>query len=119
LLNVCYSILFRKKAIAYMTSVTLRTPADIGALLKERRRSLAMDQAELAQKIGVSRLWINQIERGKPGASLGLVLRALAALGVELTGRPTDGQAKSVVGAPVASPDINVIVSRARRKSRT
>jgi HTH-type transcriptional regulator/antitoxin HipB len=118
LLNVCYSILSRKKAIAYMVTVVLRTPADIGALLKERRRILAIDQAELGQKIGVSRLWVNQVERGKAGASLGLVLRALSAVGVEMTGRATEEPVNPSAGSPVTGPDINAIVANARGKVR-
>lgn len=73
-----------KDAIAYMVQIALRTPADIGALIKDRRLALGIDQAELAERIGVGRLWVNQVERGKPGASLGLVLRALAAVGVDI-----------------------------------
>lgn len=67
-----------------MVQIALKTPADIGALIKDRRRSLGLDQAELAERIGVGRLWVNQVERGKPGASMGLVLRALTAVGIEL-----------------------------------
>jgi HTH-type transcriptional regulator / antitoxin HipB len=73
-----------KDAIAYMVQIALRTPADVGALIKDRRRALGIDQAELAERIGLGRLWVNQVERGKPGASLGLVLRAFAALELEL-----------------------------------
>lgn len=62
----------------------IRTPKDIGATIREGRRTLALDQATLAEKVGVSRLWINQVERGKPGASMGLVLRTFAVLGIEL-----------------------------------
>jgi transcriptional regulator with XRE-family HTH domain len=62
----------------------LRTPADVGALIRDRRRALRLGQAALARMTGVSRLWVNQVERGKPGASLNLVLRALNALGVTL-----------------------------------
>lgn len=104
-----------------MLRITLRTPADIGALIKDRRRALGLDQAELADKVGVSRLWVNQVERGKPGASLGLVLRALATVGVELIGDAPPGTAgvkRPSNGAPVVSPDINAIVARARRKDR-
>jgi hypothetical protein len=54
--------------------------------------------------VGVSRLWINQIERGKPGASIGLVLRTLMVLGIELT--PGN--------APATTPDIDAIVDGAR-----
>ena len=96
-----------------MTNIILRTPADIGALIKHRRRALGLDQADLADQIGVSRLWVNQVERGKPGASLGLILRALAAIGVELIGGK-----QSSDGAPVVSPDINAIVASARRRNR-
>ncbi len=106
----------KKDAIAYMAQIALRTPADVGALIKDRRRALGLDQAELAEQIGVGRLWVNQVERGKPGASLGLVLRALAAVGVDLK---AVGEGESVQQSkypPVVSPDINAIVENARRK---
>ena len=95
-----------------MMQISLRTPADIGALIKDRRRSLGLDQAELATQIGVSRLWVNQVERGKPGASLGLILRALATVSVELKGLTND---KQIISDPIKSPDINAIVSKARK----
>ena len=119
-LNVCYRFHTLKNAIDYVARVTLRTSADIGALIKDRRRALGLDQAELAHQIGVSWLWVNQVERGKPGASLALILRALAAVGVELVGgTPGKGDAERPSdGAPVVSPDINGIVARARRKDR-
>jgi HTH-type transcriptional regulator/antitoxin HipB len=43
-----------------------------------------MDQATLARKVGVSRWWIHEVEKGKPRAELGLVLRTLTTLGVSL-----------------------------------
>ena len=105
-----------KHSIDYMAAFLLRTPADIGALIRARRKALGLDQAELAASVGVSRLWINQAERGKPGASLGLVLRTLAAVGVDLAGRvPGD----EIPDAPrVLAPDINQIIEDARRKER-
>jgi HTH-type transcriptional regulator / antitoxin HipB len=102
-----------------MIQLALRTPRDIGALIKDRRRTLGLDQAELAERIGVQRLWVNQVERGKPGASLGLVLRALSAVGVELIGLTLDAAEQSLEGVPVVSPDINAIVADARSKRRT
>jgi HTH-type transcriptional regulator / antitoxin HipB len=101
-----------------MNNISLRTPADIGALIKDRRRVLELDQAELAERIGVSRLWVNQIERGKPGAGLGLVLRALAAVGVEIKANADEAEARLATGEPVVSPDINAIIDNARRKVR-
>jgi HTH-type transcriptional regulator / antitoxin HipB len=95
-----------------MLQISLRTPADIGAIIKDRRCQLGLDQGELASQIGVSRLWVNQVERGKPGASVGLVLRALATLGVELTGLTN---AKQVIAEPIISHDIDAILNRARK----
>lgn len=103
-----------------MTDILLRTPADLGALIRGRRRALGLDQAELAARVGVSRLWVSQVERGKPGASIGLVLRALAAVGLELTAKTTEqtDKRKTARPAPVSTPDIDAIVERARRKNR-
>ncbi len=76
-----------------MTSVIVRTPKDIGALIKSRRKTIGLGQAELATRVGASRLWVSEIENGKPGASLGLVLRTLSVLGLELW---TEDEGKSV-----------------------
>jgi HTH-type transcriptional regulator / antitoxin HipB len=109
---------YMKDAIAYMVQITLRTPADIGALIKDRRRALGLDQAELAERIGVGRLWVNQVERGKPGASLGLVLRALSAVGIDIKAF-TDEVSEQSAYPPVIGHDINAIVENARRKVRS
>ena len=58
----------------------IRTPQDIGALLRESRKKAGLGQAELACRIGVSRQWVVEVERGKPRAEIGLVLRALNTL---------------------------------------
>ena len=96
-----------------MPQLQLRTPADVGALIRDRRRMRQWDQADLARIVGVSRLWVNQVERGKPGASLGLILRALDALGVPLTAGLGDQAASAT--APILSADIDAIVDAARR----
>jgi len=101
-----------------MSQIPLRTPADVGALIRDRRRVLQLDQAALAGMIGVSRLWVNQVERGKPGASLGLVLRALNALGIELLAGTMDRVATESV-SPVVTADIDAIVADARRADRS
>ena len=105
-------------AIGYIMNVNLRTPADFGALIRERRQLLGLNQFELANLAGVSRLWVSQVESGKPGASLGLMLRALAAVGVDLTGHT--GEKSSGAARPetqgVVSPDIDAIIARARNR---
>jgi HTH-type transcriptional regulator/antitoxin HipB len=89
----------------------LCTPRDVGAMIRDRRRALRLRQSDLAERIAVSRLWINQVERGKPGASLGLVLRAFTAVGIELSATT------KLRHIETGMPDINAIVRAARRKA--
>jgi HTH-type transcriptional regulator/antitoxin HipB len=96
-----------------MSHTTLRTPADIGALIRDRRHAIGLDQAGLADRAGVSRLWINQVERGKPGASMGRILQTLMVLGIELTGE-TPGQPHRVTATDAVTPDIDAIIDDAR-----
>jgi HTH-type transcriptional regulator / antitoxin HipB len=87
----------------------IRTPKDLGAVIRDRRRQLELDQAALAKRIGVSRYWVIMIERGHPRAELGLVLRALAALEIELDANLPKGK------RPTGGVDINAIVAKARK----
>ena len=96
-----------------MPPVPLRSPADLGALIRDRRRVLGLGQADLAQRIGVGRLWVAKIERGNPGANLGSVFKALDVLGVTLTGAPQNEATPTV--PPIDVPDIDAIVDDARR----
>ncbi len=57
---------------------------EIGALVRTERKKRHWSQKELASKVGVSALWISQVERGKPTAHIGLVLRTLKTLDVKL-----------------------------------
>lgn len=92
------------------------TPAELGAFIRDRRKALGLDQGALAERVGVSRLWVNEIEQGKPRAAVGLVLRTLAALGVQLDLAAESGQANKR-GDEITSPDLNAILARARRSS--
>ncbi|MBL8672558.1 MAG: helix-turn-helix transcriptional regulator [Alphaproteobacteria bacterium] len=58
--------------------------ADLGSLIRKRRQALRLSQGALAAQVGVSRQWLVEVERGKPRAEIGLVLRTLQALGVRL-----------------------------------
>lgn len=53
---------------------------DIGNIVRRRRTKAALSQTELADKIGTSRKWIADLERGHPRAQLHLVLDVLNAL---------------------------------------
>lgn len=88
----------------------LKTAADIGSLIRSRRKARGLGQAELAEMVGVSRRWLNQVEAGKPGASLSLVLNTLNALNVQIEVR-ADEEVPAAKGAnPVLSPDIDNIL---------
>jgi HTH-type transcriptional regulator/antitoxin HipB len=62
----------------------MRSIRDFAAAVRGRRRDLRMSQAELASRAGVSRKWIYEFEAGKPNAELGLILRVMDALGLQL-----------------------------------
>lgn len=86
----------------------LQTPRDVGAALRDRRRRLGLDQAELARRVGVSRKWVVDAEKGHAGAGIGLILRAFAALGEGLAVAGTSAPPTSV--PPIDAPDIDDIV---------
>lgn len=48
----------------------VRSPAALGAVIRDRRRELGLEQRTLAEKVGVSRHWVMDVERGKPGAEV-------------------------------------------------
>jgi HTH-type transcriptional regulator/antitoxin HipB len=93
----------------------VRTPSDLGLLIRARRKKLGLDQHALAKKAGVSRLWIIEFEKGKPRAESGLVMRTLLALDLELdvSTKPEAAPVKRRAGA-ASIPDIDAIVKKAR-----
>jgi len=62
----------------------IRTATDLGAFIRERRTKLGMDQTALAKKAGTSRKWLVEVEQGKPGAEIGLILRTLKNLEISI-----------------------------------
>jgi y4mF family transcriptional regulator len=90
----------------------VRTPAELGAVIRDRRKQLKFDQSTFSKKIGVSRQWVIEIERGHARAELGLVLRALDFLNINLDA--SIDQAKVSTSPTV---DINAIVSQAKRRT--
>jgi HTH-type transcriptional regulator/antitoxin HipB len=89
----------------------IRTPTDLGALIRDRRIKLGLDQRSLAQKVGVSRQWIVEVEKGRPRAEIGLLLRTINALGILLA---TDEEAPGKKGGGTPAVDIDSIVAAAR-----
>ena len=77
-----------------------------------------MTQAELARSIGASRSWVFQMERGNPGAEVGLVLKALQALGLMMdVGAGEEAAGDQQAGAePLHRVDLARILDRARER---
>ena len=93
----------------------VRTSGDLGALLRARRRELGLGQQVLASLIGVSRLWVIEFERGKARAEIGLVLRALTALELQLDVRNARAPSDEPPGV-TPPPDIDAVVRAARKR---
>ena len=53
----------------------IRHPGELGAVIMTVRRTQGLSQAQLADRLGVSRVWLGQVERGKSSPRLDLVLR--------------------------------------------
>lgn len=90
----------------------IRTPANLGAAIRDRRKLLGLSQDDLAKRVGVGRQWVIAVEHGKPGAELALVLRVCDAIDIPL-----------MIGAPPtpansgSSVDLDAIIMSARGDS--
>jgi len=91
----------------------IRTPGDLGAVIRDRRKQLGLDQSTFAKRIGVSRQWVIGVERGHARAAMGLVLRAIDALGIRLD---ASTQPISRHGPTASAVDINAIVAKAKKR---
>lgn len=57
---------------------------DLGLAVRGRRLELGISQAKLAAKAGVSRKWLSEFEQGKPSAEIGMMLRILDAVQLQV-----------------------------------
>lgn len=62
----------------------IKTVENLGQLVSDQRKQRGWSQTQLAEKVGVSRLWISQLENGKESVEFGLVLKTLRALDLAL-----------------------------------
>lgn len=90
----------------------IRSPSELGALIRGRRHELGLDQGSLADKVGVSRQWIIDIEKGKPRAAVGLILRTLNALGIFLDARTEQARKAKPSASDV---DLDALIAAARK----
>lgn len=86
----------------------IRRPSDIGALVRAARQARQLNQQDLADRLGVSRWWVNEFEQGKTTARLDLVLRALNELQITLTAYPNDELPEATPASPTPDNSIDI-----------
>ncbi|MCW2940351.1 MAG: transcriptional regulator [Actinomycetia bacterium] len=85
---------------------------DLGGVVRARRKRLGWTQQELADRAGTSRQWMVALEGGKGRAELGLVLKALNALGLTVDLTAQDAPAPRPSGGSV---DLDALLAAYRR----
>jgi HTH-type transcriptional regulator/antitoxin HipB len=95
----------------------IRNARELGLRMRDQRLELGLTQAAVAQRIGVSRSWVVQAERGNSGAEIGLVLKAFAALGLafNVCDAVSPGSLRLGDDGEFWIPDLGQIVENARR----
>jgi HTH-type transcriptional regulator/antitoxin HipB len=69
--------------MSYMKDTPLRNVEKLGSTIRLKRKEKGLSQAALAAELGVERKWVLRLEAGNHAAELGLVLKALEALGIQ------------------------------------
>jgi HTH-type transcriptional regulator/antitoxin HipB len=96
--------------------MVIKSPTDIGAVIKEQRIKLGLDQDALAKKAGTSRKWLIEVEKGKPGAELELVLRTLRTLGITLHTTERSSRRSEARAGSSPSVDLDAVLNSLKRK---
>jgi transcriptional regulator with XRE-family HTH domain len=73
-------------------SVKITSPAELGAALREARRSRGLRLQDAAAGAGVGVRFLSELERGKPTSRLGETLRVASSLGLRLWIEDPDGR---------------------------
>lgn len=62
----------------------VRTVRELGASIRSSRSARHLSQTDLAERAGVSRKWVSELERGKSTVEVGRVLQVLDALDLDV-----------------------------------
>lgn len=62
----------------------VRTSAEIGKAVRERRKSIGMTQASVAGLSGVGIRFLSELENGKPTLEIDKVLKVVSVMGFDL-----------------------------------
>lgn len=70
--------------------ITLKTPEEIGTLVRAVRQAESLRQDDAAGAIGVSDVFLWKLEKGSPGIRLDKLLQVFQALGIRLSAEVSD-----------------------------
>ena len=62
----------------------VKNPADLGRVIREYRRKKGLTQQQLADHCGCSIMYLSNLERGKETAELGIAMRIVNILGLNM-----------------------------------
>ncbi len=66
------------------------TPGSLGAALRHFREQAGLSQAQLAERVGVHRSYLSDLEQGKESEQVRRIIRILRHLGVRMTLKKAD-----------------------------
>ncbi len=96
-------------------AMRIRNATELGLFIRDRRRALGLDQKTLAERAGVGRQWIVAVEKGRPRAEVGLLLRTIEALGLRILVDEGEPKAPTKSGKNRRPEiDLDAVIARAR-----
>jgi HTH-type transcriptional regulator / antitoxin HipB len=95
----------QRRALASGPERSQQQASSFGQLVRERRRSLQMNQSDLALATGVTRHFIMDLEAGKETVQLGKALLVAEALGLRLFDRMSQDSGNNAL-LPDMLPDL-------------
>jgi HTH-type transcriptional regulator / antitoxin HipB len=93
--------------------VIIASAHDLASAVRGRRQDLGLTQADVAHQIGVSRKWLNDFELGKPTAQIGIVLRLIEALDLQIELVPASG------AGPSSAVDLDALIDQHQGRRST
>jgi len=83
----------------WFVNVIARDTRQLGAAIRRRRREQNLTQGALGERMTARQATVSKLEKGEPATQLQVLMKALAALDLELIVRPrTTSSAKELEG---------------------
>jgi HTH-type transcriptional regulator / antitoxin HipB len=99
-----------------MKDITLHNPEQLGAAIRLKRKEKKLSQDALAKLLGAERKWVLNLESGNAKAEIGLILRALEALGLRAS--LIDREQPKRGPQDLKSPRLDLVFQRLQRGPR-